>query len=261
MSGTQSPVDVSTRLQRIAEVARREPQAVLTALAHHIDVEMLREAYRKTRKNGAAGVDGVTAQQYEKNLDANLRDLLNRFKSGDYRAPPVRRTQIPKNDGKSLRPIGIPTFEDKVLQRAVVMVLQQVYEQDFLPCSKGFRPNQSARDAVSDLRQLLKDMGGAWVIDLDIQKFFDTLVHEHLRNFLDLRVRDGVIRRTIGKWLNAGVLDGKELKYLEDGTPQGGVISPLLANVYLHEVLDKLRIPLKPATHSANPATLRWPRV
>jgi RNA-directed DNA polymerase len=135
MSGTQGPVDVSTRLQRIAEVARREPQLVLTTLAHHIDVEMLREAYRRTRKNGAAGVDGVTAQQYEKNLDANLRDLLERFKSGTYRAPPVRRVHILKGDGKSLRPIGIPTFEDKVLQRAVVMVLEQVYEQDFLPAA------------------------------------------------------------------------------------------------------------------------------
>jgi RNA-directed DNA polymerase len=237
MTGTQSPLDISTKLQRIAELARREPRA-LTALAHHIDIEFLREAYRRTRKNGATGVDGETAASYAEKLDENLRSLLDRFKSGTYRAPPVRRVHIPKGDGSKTRPIGIPTFEDKVLQRAVTMVLEVIYEQEFLDCSYGFRPARSAHDALQALWDGLMAMQGGWVLELDIKSFFDTMVHEHLRSFLDRRVRDGVLRRTINKWLKAGVLEAGELRYEDAGTPQGGVISPLLANVYLHEVLD-----------------------
>lgn len=236
--GTPSPLDISTRLQRIAELARRAPEA-LTTLAHHIDVEFLREAYRRTRKDGATGVDGQTAAAYAEKLEDNLRDLLDRFKSGTYKAPPVRRVHIPKGDGSKTRPIGIPTFEDKVLQRAVAMVLEAVYEQEFLDCSYGFRPGRSAHDALQALWDGLMQMHGGWVLEVDIQRFFDTLDHGHLRAFLDRRVRDGVLRRTINKWLKAGVLDGAALSYPEAGTPQGGVISPLLANVYLHEVLDK----------------------
>jgi RNA-directed DNA polymerase len=238
MPGTPSPQDISTRLQRIAELARRAPEA-LTTLAHHIDVEFLREAYRRTRKDGATGVDGQTAAAYAEKLEANLRDLLDRFKSGTYKAPPVRRVHIPKGDGSKTRPIGIPTFEDKVLQRAVAMVLEAVYEQDFLDCSYGFRPGRSAHDALQAFWDGLMAMHGGWVLEVDIQGFFDTLDHGHLRAFLDQRVRDGVLRRTINKWLKAGVLDGATLSHPEAGTPQGGVISPLLANVYLHEVLDK----------------------
>lgn len=237
MTGTRSPLDISTKLQRIAELARREPRA-LTALAHHIDIEFLREAYRRTRKDGAPGVDGETAASYAEGLDENLRSLLDRFKSGTYRAPPVRRVHIPKGDGSKTRPIGIPTFEDKVLQRAVTMVLEAIYEQEFVDCSYGFRPARSAHDALQALWDGLMKMHGGWVLELDIESFFDTMVHQHLRNFLDRRVRDGVLRRTINKWLKAGVLEAGELRYEEAGTPQGGVISPLLANVYLHEVLD-----------------------
>ena len=237
MTGTRSPLDISTKLQRIAELAGREPRA-LTALAHHIDIEFLREAYRRTRKDGATGVDGETAASYAERLDENLRSLLDRFKSGTYRAPPVRRVHIPKGDGSKTRPIGIPTFEDKVLQRAVTMVLEAIYEQEFLDCSYGFRPARSAHDALQALWDGLMKMHGGWVLELDIERFFDTMVHEHLRSFLDRRVRDGVLRRTINKWLKAGVLEAGEIRYEDAGTPQGGVISPLLANVYLHEVLD-----------------------
>jgi group II intron reverse transcriptase/maturase len=238
MTGAPNPNDISTRLQQIAELARRVPTA-LNTLAHHIDIEFLREAYRRTRKDGAVGVDGETASSYAGNLDENLGSLLDRFKSGTYFAPPVRRVHIPKGDGSKTRPIGIPTLEDKVLQRAVAMVLEAIYEQEFLDCSYGFRPARSAHDALQALWDGLMTMHGGWVLEIDIEAFFDTLVHEHLRTFLDQRVRDGVLRRTINKWLKAGVLEAGELHYEDAGTPQGGVISPLLANVYLHEVLDK----------------------
>lgn len=238
MSETLSSGDISTRLRRVAELARKRPEMVFTTLAHLIDMAMLREAYRRTRKDAAPGIDGRTGRDYEADLEANLQDLLDRFKSGRYRAPAVRRVWIPKGDGKMTRPIGIPTFEDKVLQRAVVMVLESVYEQDFLACSYGFRPGRSAHDALAFLWQNLMAMHGGWVIDVDIRGFFDTLDRNHLRGFLDRRVRDGVIRRAIGKWMHAGVMEGNKISYPEAGTPQGGVISPLLANVYLHEVVD-----------------------
>jgi len=236
--GTPSPPTVSTRLRRIAGMAREAPEMAFTTLAHHIDVALLHEAYARTRKDGATGVDGQTAEDYEVNLTANLESLLDRLKSGAYRAPPVRRVHIPKGDGRT-RPIGIPTFEDKILQRAVAMVLEAVYEQDFLGCSYGFRPGRSAHQALEALREGLMSMGGGWVLEVDIKSFFDTLDHGHLRSILDQRVRDGVLRRAIGKWLNAGVLEAGELSQPDAGTPQGGVISPLLANVYLHTVLDR----------------------
>lgn len=237
MKGRSRPQDMSTRLSWIAEVSRQRPTMVWTTLAHNVDEELLHKAFRLTRKDGAPGVDGQTASQYEENLDQNLRDLADQFHKGTYRAPPVRRVHIPKGDGKT-RPIGIPTIEDKVLQRAVTMVLNQVYEQDFLDCSYGFRPGRSAHQALTTLRDGLMEMNGAFVIDLDIKSFFDTIDHGHLRAMLDKRIRDGVILRAIGKWLNAGVLEGEMLRHLDEGSPQGGVISPILSNIYLHEVLD-----------------------
>jgi group II intron reverse transcriptase/maturase len=183
-------------------------------------------------------VDGQTAEEFAANLEDNLRSLLDRAKSGTYRAPPVRRVHIPKGDGSQTRPIGIPAFEDKVLQRAVAMVLEAVYEQDFLDCSYGFRPGRSAHQALEVLQHEAVCMAGGWVLEIDIRKFFDTLDHRHLLEILRRRVRDGVLLRLIGKWLNAGVLEDGQLSHPEAGTPQGGVISPLLANVYLHEVLD-----------------------
>jgi group II intron reverse transcriptase/maturase len=232
--------DISTRQEKIAQQSRQAPSMAWTTLAHHIDLAWLHEAYRRTRKDGAAGVDGVTAREYEAGLEANLQGLLEQLKSGNYRAPAVRRVHIPK-DGASAktRPIGIPTLEDKILQRAVLMVLEPIYEQDFMDCSYGFRPGRGAHQALDALWKELMGIRGGWIIDLDIQSFFDTVSWSHLHAFLDQRVRDGVIRRVIGKWLNAGVMEDGAMSYPEKGTPQGGVISPLLSNLYLHEVLDR----------------------
>ena len=239
MGETLSSQTVSTKLERIATMAKAMPGAPLTTLAHHIDIGWLREAYRRTRKDGATGVDRQTAEQYAEHLEDNLRALLDRAKSGTYRAPPVRRVHIPKGDGTQTRPIGIPTFEDKVLQRAVAMVLEAVYEQSFHDFSYGFRPGRSAHQACEALQNATVRMAGGWVLEVDISKFFDSMDHGQLRDILSRRVRDGALLRLIGKWLNAGVLEGGELSHPEAGTPQGGVISPLLANIYLHEVLDE----------------------
>lgn len=208
------------------------------SLAHNIDMGWMREAYRRTRKDGAVGVDGQTSEHFAANLEGNLQSLLDRAKSGTYRAPPVRRVHIPKGSGSETRPIGIPTFEDKVLQRAVAMVLEAVYEQQFLDCSYGFRPRRSAHGALETLQHQAVMMGGGWVIEIDIRKFFDSMDHAHLREIIRRRVHDGVLLRLIGKWLNAGVLEDGDIKYPDEGSPQGGVISPILANIFLHEVLD-----------------------
>jgi group II intron reverse transcriptase/maturase len=237
MNETQGSNAISTRLERIAKLAKAAPNVPLTTLAHHIDVEWLREAYRRTRKDGARGIDGQSAEQYAVALEDNLRSLHERAKSGMYRAPAVRRVHIPKGNGET-RPLGIPTFEDKVLQRAVAMVLEAVYEQEFLDCSYGFRPNRSAHQALDALHDAATWIAGGWVIELDIRKYFDSIDHGRLREVLSQRVRDGVLVRLIGKWLNAGVMEGGALQRSEAGTPQGGVISPLLANIYLHTVLD-----------------------
>jgi group II intron reverse transcriptase/maturase len=238
MNETQGSGDISTKLQRIADLAQRRSGEALTTLSHHIDHAWLKEAFQRTRKDGAAGVDGQTADEYAHELDLHLASLLERFRSGRYHAPAVRRVHLPKGNGKT-RPIGIPTVEDKVLQRAVAMVLTQVYEQDFLPCSYGFRPGRSAHQALEVLWKEAMEVGGGWVLEVDIQGFFDHLDHGHLRSFLDQRVRDGVLRRAIDKWLKAGVLEDGQLHRPRGGTPQGGVISPLLANLYLHVVLDE----------------------
>src|SRR5262249_49325651 len=207
--------NLSTKRQRIAELARSKSGVALSTLHHVLDLEWMKEAYRLTRKDGAPGIDGVTAAEYAQNLEANLSDLLERIMSGRYQAPPVRRVYIPKGDGAgSLRPLGLPTFEDKVGQRAVVMVLEAIYEQDFLPCLYGFRPGRSAHQALQALRTGFMSHGLRWVIDLDIENYFGSISHSHLRAFLDRRVTDGVIRRMIDKWLKAGVL--------EDGSVRGG---------------------------------------
>jgi len=237
MPGTPWPNTISTKRQRIAELARQMPDKVLTSLSHHIDLEWMREAYRRTRKDGATGVDGQSAEQFAADLEANLEDLLERAKSGRYRAPAVRRVHIPKEKGKT-RPLGIPTFADKVLQRAVLMALEPVYEHDFLDCSYGFRPGRSAHQALEALWKGTMRMGGGWVIDLDIQDFFGSVDRGHLQQMLRQRVNDGVVKRLVGKWLNAGVMEDGATYHPSAGTPQGGVISPLLANIYLHEVLD-----------------------
>lgn len=234
MPGALEPDPVSTKQQRIAELAQQTPPMGFFSLAHHIDLRWLYEAYLRVRPDGATGVDGQTAQDYGAHLGDNLRSLLERAKSGTYRAPPVRRVHSPKGTGGDTRPIGIPTFEDKILQRAVAMVLEAVYEQDFLDCSYGFRPGRSAHQALDALWRQTMAMGGGWMVEVDIRKFFDTLDHAHLRALLRQRIRDGVLLRLIDKWLNAGVLEDGQLMLPAAGSPQGGVISPLLANVYLH---------------------------
>jgi group II intron reverse transcriptase/maturase len=237
MTETSSSKHISTKLERIAKLAREAPTMALTTLAHHIDVAWLHEAYLRTRKDGATGIDGQSADEYAKGLEQRLKALHERIKTGRYRAPPVRRVHIPKDNGET-RPLGIPTFEDKVLQRAVAMVLEAVYEQDFMTCSYGFRPGRSAHQALDAFGEAAMRMAGGWVIELDIRKYFDSIDHERLRGVLSQRVRDGAVLRLIGKWLNAGVMEDGALRPTESGTPQGGVISPLLANVFLHEVLD-----------------------
>jgi group II intron reverse transcriptase/maturase len=226
MAETSGSTTVSTKLGRIAKLAREMPQAALTTLAHYIDIDWLRQAYRRTRKDGATGIDRQTADEYANNLDDNLRSLLERAKSGSYVAPPVRRVHIPKGDGSETRPIGIPTFEDKVLQRAVAMVLEAIYEQSFLDCSYGFRPGRSAHQALRVVQNQTVMMAGRWVLEIDIRKFFDTLDHCHLRDIVRKRVRDGVLLRLIDKWLNAGVMEDGAIEYPDAGTPQGGVITP-----------------------------------
>jgi group II intron reverse transcriptase/maturase len=239
MTGAQKPDRLSTKQRRIAEVAQQRPDEVFTSLAHLIDESWLHQAYHQVRKDGAVGVDGMDSTAYEADREANLRSLLDRAKSGTYVAPPVRRVRIPKPGSTTeTRPLGIPTFEDKVLQKAVALVLETVYEQDFLDCSYGFRPGRSAHQALAALWRQTMDMGGGWILEVDIRKFFDTIDHGQLREVLKRRVRDGVLLRLIGKWLNAGALEDGNLTFPEAGTPQGGVISPLLANIFLHTVLD-----------------------
>jgi RNA-directed DNA polymerase len=239
MAGASEPVDVSTKQRRIAELARQSPGMGFTSLAYFIDIDWLREAYRRTRKDGAVGVDGQSGEDYAMDLEGNLRSLLERAKSGTYQAPPVRRVHIPKaGSATETRPLGIPTFEDKVLQRAVVMVLEAIYEQDFKDCSYGFRPGRSAHQALESLWQQTMATRGGWIVEVDIRKFFDTIDHGHLRELLKRRVRDGVLLRLIGKWLNAGVLADGCVTHPEAGSPQGGVVSPMISNVFLHYVLD-----------------------
>lgn len=238
MNDTQRSEYVYTVQQRIAELARERPTECFTALNHYLNVDWLKAAYERVKPNSAPGVDGQRWSDYGKNLEENLRGLLDRVKSGTYSAPPVKRVHIPKGDGKETRGIGMPTMEDKVLQRAVVMLLEPIFEQDFKYFSYGFRPGRSAHEALACIWSQCMNQRIRWILEVDIRKYFDTLEHEWLRRFLDRRVRDGVVRRLIGKWLAAGVWEKGQLSYPEEGTPQGGVISPLLSNVYLHEVLD-----------------------
>ncbi len=229
---------VTTKLQRLAEQAKRDPDRVFTNLAHLIDEDFLRAAYRQTRKSSAAGIDGVTAKQYAEHLDENLHDLHDRLRSGRYQAAPVMRVWIEK-EGGGRRPIGKPAFEDKIVQRAVAMLLEAIYEQDFSDSSYGFRPGRSPHDALRDLRRKCLTEGIGWIVDADVSGYFDSINRTHLREVLRRRVNDGSILRLIGKWLRAGVMEEGVLHHPETGVVQGGVISPVLANVMLHHVLDE----------------------
>ena len=238
MGDTLGSQTISTQLQEIAEQAARYPDMVFNNVYHKINLGMLREAYRQTRKSGAPGVDGVTAKEYAENLEENLSDLLARLRWGTYVAPPVERVWIDKEGGKQ-RPIGKPTFEDKIVQRAVYMVLYVIYDVDFYDFSYGFRKAHSQHQALHELREQCMEMNIRWIVDADVSGFFDNIDHGILQGFIKQRVNDGGILRLIGKWLNAGVLEEGILTHPDEGTPQGGVISPLLANIFLHHVLDE----------------------
>ena len=209
-----------------------------TTLAHLLDVPMLERAFWSLNPKSAAGVDRVTWQDYKRNLETNLEELHKRLKDDTYRPQPVERRWIPKSNGK-LRPLGLPALEDKVVAKAVALLLEQIYEQDFYDFSFGFRPGKSCHDASHELRQELLQLGITCVIDCDISSFFDNLEHGTLISLLQQRVNDGRLLKIIRRMLEAGIMDGKDLVFPEKGSPQGSVISPLLANVYLHAVLDK----------------------
>ena len=228
---------VYTKLQQLAKQAVQHPDRVFTTVAHLVDVDMLREAFYRT-PDKAPGVDKVTKKAYERDLEANLVDLHKRLRTGRYFAPPVERVWIDREDGKK-RPIGKSTLEDKVAQRAYAMVLSAIYEKDFLSCSYGYRLGLSPHHALDALRVQAMRKNVHWVVDADIKGFFDSIPRGQLREVLHKRVYDGGMMRQIGKWLNAGVMEEGHLSYPEQGTSQGGVISPLLANIYLHEVLDE----------------------
>lgn len=229
---------MSTFLQGIAKKAKEEPGHRFGNLYELLNQSFLKECWREIKKNAAYGVDRVSAQEYEQNLDANVHDLVERLKGKRYRAKLVRRQYIPKEDGK-LRPLGIPAVEDKLLQLAVMRILEAVYEQDFLRCSYGYRPNIGALDAVDKLTVKLQFGQYNFVVEADIKGFFDNIDHDWMIRMLKQRIEDGALLRLVGKWLKAGVLDtnGKVL-HPATGTPQGGIISPILANVYLHYALD-----------------------
>jgi group II intron reverse transcriptase/maturase len=235
---TQGRTSTQSALARVRQAARQDRKQRFTALFHHVyDVERLRHAYRSLKRGAAAGIDGETWQHYGEALESNLRDLSERLRRGAYGAKPVRRVLIPKADGRQ-RPVGIPTLEDKLVQRAVVDVLNAIYESDFVGFSYGFRPGRNQHQALDALAVGIWARKVNWVLDADIRSFFDTLKHEWVIRFVEHRIADERIVRLIRKWLSAGVLeDGKQTRS-EEGAVQGGSISPLLANLYLHYVLD-----------------------
>ncbi|HRY31357.1 MAG TPA: reverse transcriptase domain-containing protein [Bacteroidales bacterium] len=228
---------MSTKRELIAKTARAHAGEPITNLHHYIDESWLEESLKKLNKNSAAGVDGKTYEEYERESGRKLPDLLGRFKTGSYYAPPVRRIYINKENGKR-RPIGIPTIEDKILQEAVKMVVEPVYEQDFYDTSYGFRPGRSQHQALERVWQEVMDNHVLYILDADIENYFGSIDHGQLRMLLDQRIKDGVVRKQIDKWLKAGVMEDETLHYEREGTPQGGVISPLLSNIFLHTVLD-----------------------
>ena len=228
---------MSPGLLRVRKVAREDKQTQFTALLHHITPETLRESYYALKKRAAPGVDGCTWWEYQGNLAERLKELHARVHKGTYRAQPSRRVYIPKDDGKR-RPLGIAALEDKIVQQAVSEVLTAIYEADFYGFSYGFRPDRGSHDALDALYVAINSKRISWVLDADIQGFFDSISHEWMLRILGRRITDKRVLRLIGKWLKAGVVENNELLSTERGTPQGAVISPLLANVYLHYVLD-----------------------
>jgi group II intron reverse transcriptase/maturase len=235
---TQSRERLPSALDRIRQAARKDAKQQFTALWHHVCTrERLRTAYKQLNRKGAAGVDSVTWKEYGRDLEGNLEELSQRLARGAYRARPVRRGYVPKQDGRQ-RPIGVPVLEDKIVQRATTEVLNAVYEQDFKGFSYGFRPGRSQHRALDALYVGITTKKVKWVLDADVRGFFDAIDHEWLIRFIKHRIGDRRVIRHIQKWLKAGVLEDEEVHYAEEGTPQGGSISPLLANIYLHYVFD-----------------------
>jgi len=228
---------MSTELERISELAQQDRMLQFTSLAHLLTVEMLGEAYQRLRKDASPGVDGLTAQEYERDLVGNLQALHQRLREGWYRAQPVRRVYI-EQEGKR-RPLGIPALEDKIVQGAVVSILNAIYEQDFLPCSYGYRPGRGPQDALNEVFRAIVVGKVNYVLEVDIKGYFNNIVHEHLMSFLQRRIKDSSLLRLVGKWLHAGVLEDGRLLSVSNGISQGAVVSPILANVYLHYVLDE----------------------
>jgi RNA-directed DNA polymerase len=223
---------------RIAERARKYPTEALTNLHEMIDVRLLETCFATLNKKGASGIDGQTWKDYDVQKEERIPQLLAVFKSGKYRAPHIRRVFIPKGDGK-FRPLGLTTVEDKLLQTAVTKILTPVYEQIFLPTSYGFRPGKSQHQALDQLLSEVTYMGKRYIIDADLQNYFGSIDHQCLREFLDRRIKDGVIRKMIDKWLKAGIMENGQVSYPTEGAPQGASISPLISNLFLHYVLDE----------------------
>jgi RNA-directed DNA polymerase len=231
--------ECATSLSRLTELAQEDAARRFYSIAHFLTARALYEAFKELRKDASAGIDGITYQDYQKELGRNLQGLWERVKSGKYRAQPLRRVYIPKEDGKSERPISIPALEDKIVQAAMVQLLQAIYEVDFLDCSYGSRPGRSAHQALDALDRVLFRESVTSVLELDIKSYFDSIVRKHLVEMIERRVSDGSILRLIGKWINVGVIDEGRLLKTEEGVAQGQVISPFLANVYLHHILDR----------------------
>jgi RNA-directed DNA polymerase len=235
---TQDRESLQNKLARVRQIAAEDKEAKYTTIWHHVyDIDRLREAFYGLKRNSAKGVDGQRWEHYGENLEENLKDLSARLARGAYHAKPVRRVYIPKPDGRQ-RPIGIPTLEDKIVQSATAEVLQAIYEADFKDFSYGFRPQRSQHQALDMLALGIQRKKVNWVLDIDIRAFFDTIDHEWLMKFIEHRILDKRVLRHIKKWLNAGVLEDGRTWQAEYGTPQGGSISPLLANIYLHYALD-----------------------
>ena len=229
---------MSTKLSRIIELAKENKERRFLSIAHYLTVEALFEAYTSLRTDASAGVDGVTVAEYEENVWERLQQLHDRIKNGRYRAQPLRRVYVPKEDGRQ-RPISIPSLEDKIVQKAAVELLNAIYEQDFLRCSWGFRPGRSAHEALDEVWRVLCSRRISYVLEADICGYFDAIVRSLLMEMIGRRVADGSILRLIGKWINVGVIEDGRLLVTETGTGQGQIISPLLANIYLHYVLDE----------------------
>ena len=236
MEGAKTSGKMSTGLTRVKERARRDPGKML-ALAHHIDREALERAYHRIRKDAAVGVDGVTKEEYGRDLAGKLADLHGRLKAMRYHHQPIRRVHIPKGNGKT-RPIGVSATEDKIVQGALRELLEAIYEQDFLDCSYGFRPGRSAHDALKALNRSIRYGEASWILEADIASFFDNVDRPTLKELLQERIDDKSLMRLVGKCLRVGVLDGAEFSTPEAGTAQGSILSPLLGNIYLHHAVD-----------------------